>query len=191
MVKEKAASVDFSLTKEELEERLLALDATGQDFAPSGSFAMCYAPIRSVRKTVSKICEGCGKRIHIAARSWSYSNSLTDYQLIARKYCSWGFDAQIFYYCDKCVNKRSLPGLEDGPTNVFFGFKAKEAEEYHLTPLNQAGGDTTELEMVLEFLKGAESYQELDKDFRFSRFFSSADDFRKCVERVLGLGEGQ
>ena len=36
--------MEFSFTKEELEEKLCALDATRDSFEPVGIFAMCYSP---------------------------------------------------------------------------------------------------------------------------------------------------
>ena len=85
------------------------------------------------------------------------------------------------------MSSHSLPSLEHESTNVFFGFKTKEEKEYHLTPLDQMYCDD-DLRVALEFLKGAKSYQELDKDYRAHSLYESADGFRESIERVLGLG---
>ena len=77
--------------------------------------------------------------------------------------------------------------LRDNPTNVFFAFKAKGADDYHLTPLNTDYCYDDELRMVLEFLKGAESYKDLDKDYTSCSLYEMADGFRECIERTLGL----
>ena len=179
--------MDFSLTKEQLEEKLLALDATRDDFEPRGMFAMCYAPTAMPAKdAVSKVCEQCGKQFSIVGRG--VRGVLANYRRIAKECRDFGYDAQILFYCDRCVNSHSLPILEHESTNVFFGFKTKEEKEYHLTPLDQMYCDDGDLRMALEFLKGAKSYQELDKDYRAHSLYGSADGFRESIERVLGLG---
>ena len=180
--------MDFSLTKEELEEKLRALEATRDSFEPVGIFAMCYSPVRMMPDAVvSKTCEGCGRQFDVAVRSYGVQNVLNDYRRVAKDFRDLGYDARILYYCDECVNERSLLGLEDESTNVFFGFKAKGEEEYRLTPLNQKICDDAELRMVLEFLMGVRSYQELDKGYISHSLFDSADDIKECIERVLGL----
>lgn len=183
--------MDFSLTKEQLEEKLLALDATRSDFEPRGMFAMCYAPMprprpRPEKDTVSKVCEQCGKQFSIVGRG--VRKVLTNYRRIAKECRDFGYDAQILFYCDRCVSSHSLPILEHESTNVFFGFKTKEEKEYHLTPLDQMHCDDGDLRIALEFLKGAKSYQELDKDYGAHSLYGSADGFRESIERVLGLG---
>lgn len=180
--------MDFSLTKEELEEKLRALEATRDSFEPVGIFAMCYSPVRMMPDAVvSKTCEGCGRQFDVAVRSYGVQNVLNDYRRVAKGFRDLGYDARILCYCDECVNERSLLGLEDESTNVFFGFKAKGEEEYRLTPLNQKSCDDAELRMVLEFLMGVRSYQELDKGYISHSLFDSADDIKECIERVLGL----
>lgn len=180
--------MDFSLTKEELEEKLRALESTRDSFEPVGIFAMCYAPVRPMPDAVvSKTCEGCGGRFDVVARSYGDGSVLDDYQRVAKGFRDLGYDARILYYCDECVNERSLPSLEGESTNVFFGFKAKGEEEYRLTPLNQEHCDDAELRMVLEFLMGVRSYQELDKGYISHSLFYSADGVKECIERVLGL----
>lgn len=179
--------MDFSLTKEQLEEKLLALDATRDDFEPRGMFAMCYAPAAMPAKdAVPKVCEQCGKQFNIVGRG--VRGVLTNYRRIAKECRDFGYDAQILYYCDRCVSSQSLPTLEGDSANVFFGFKTKEEKEYHLTPLDQMYCDDDDLRMALEFLKGAKSYQELDKDYGAHSLYGSADGFRESIERVLGLG---
>lgn len=179
---------DFSLTKEELEEKLCALDATRDSFEPVGLFAMCYAPsLRIPDAVVPKTCDGCGKQFDVVVASYGVANVLGDYRKVAKGFRDLDYDAHILYYCDECVNERSLPSLEDDSTNVFFGFKAKGAEGYHVTPLNQKRCDDGELRMVLEFLMGARSYQELDKGYASCSLFDSAGDIKECIERVLGL----
>ena len=107
--------MDFSLTKEELEEKLRALDATRDSFEPVGIFAMCYSPVRMMPDAVvSKTCEGCGKRFDVAVRSYGAQNVLSDYRQVAKGFRDLGYDAQILYYCDECVNERSLPSLTSG-----------------------------------------------------------------------------
>ena len=56
-----------------------------------------------------------------------------------------------------------------------------------MTPLNQKSCDDAELRMVLEFLTGVRSYQELGKGYTSHSLFDSADDIKECIERVLGL----
>ena len=182
--------MDFSLTKEELEEKLRALDSTRDSFEPVGIFAMCYSPVPVQRipdAVVTKICEGCGRRFDVVVRSYGVRSILGDYRQVAKGFRDLGYDARILYYCDECVNERSLPSLEGESTNVFFGFKAKGEEEYRLTPLNQKSCDDAELRMVLEFLMGVRSYQELDKGYISHSLFDSADDIKECIERVMGL----
>ena len=167
--------MDFSLTKEELEEKLRALEATRDSFEPVGIFAMCYSPAMLMPDAVvKKTCEGCRKQFDVVVRNYGHENVLDDYQRVAKGFRDLGYDAQILYYCDECVNERSLPSLEDESTNVFFGFKAKRC-------------DDGELRMVLEFLRGVRSYQELDKDYTSHSLFGSADEIKECIERVLGL----
>jgi len=186
---EKHSMKDFLLTKEELESRLIALDATREGFKPVGLFAMCYAPAMAMQDdAVPEVCEGCGKRFNVTdVRSYGDENVLDIYNEVAEEYQTLGYDAQIQYYCNECVQKNSLAGLKNGPTNVFFAFRAEGSDGYRLTPLDVNYCDDDELRMVLEFLKGAESYQELDKDYRSSSLFSTADGFKECIERVLGL----
>ena len=123
----------------------------------------------------------------MVVRNYGHGNVLDDYQRVAKGFRDLGYDAQILYYCDECVNERSLPSLEDESTNVFFGFKAKGEKGYRLTPLSQKRCDDGELRMVLEFLRGVRSYQELDKDYTSHSLFGSADEIKECIERVLGL----
>lgn len=180
--------MDFSLTKEELEEKLRALDSTRDSFEPVGIFAMCYSPVRMMPDAVvTKTCEGCGRRFDVVVRSYGVRSILGDYRQVAKGFRDLGYDARILYYCDECVNERSLPSLEGESTNVFFGFKAKGEEEYRLTPLNQEHCDDAELRMVLEFLMGVRSYQELDKGYISHSLFDTADGIKECIERVLGL----
>lgn len=175
---------DFSLTKEELEQRLLDLDATKDGFQPAGLFAMCYSPARPRFEKVRLTCAGCGKRFAVEDVR---DGVLDSYRRIANEYRDLGYDAQILFFCNGCVRAKSLPAYGDETTNVFFGFKAKGQNDYRLTPLSMSDYATDELRMVLEFLKGAKSYQELDKDYDFSSLFMSADGFRECIERILGL----
>lgn len=180
--------MDFSLTKEELEEKLRALEATRDSFEPVGIFAMCYSPVRMMPDAVvPKTCEGCGRQFDVVVRSYGDGSILGDYQRVAKDFRDLGYDARILCYCDECVNGRSLPSLEDESTNVFFGFKAKGEEGCRLTPLSQERCDDNELRMVLEFLKGVRSYQELDKGYTSHSLFYSADEIKECIERVLGL----
>ena len=59
--------MDFSLTKEELEEKLRALDATRDSFEPVGIFAMCYSPVRMCAGCEHEsICDGgCREAAHV------------------------------------------------------------------------------------------------------------------------------
>ena len=82
---------------------------------------------------------------------------------------------------------RNLPEAKWAATNIYFAFRAKGEKEYRLTPLEQRYCYDYKLRMVLEFLKGAKSYQELDKDYTNSSLFDSADGFKECIEQVLGL----
>ena len=182
--------MDFSLTKEELEEKLRALDSTRDSFEPVGIFAMCYSPVPVQRipdAVVTKTCKGCGRRFDVVVRSYGVRSILGDYRQVAKDFRDLGYDARILYYCDECVNERSLPSFEGKSTNVFFGFRAKGEEEYRLTPLNQKHCDDGELRMVLEFLMGVKSYQELDKGYISHSLFDTADGIKECIERVLGL----
>lgn len=185
----KHATKDFFLTKKELEKRLVALDATRKGFEPVGIFATCYAPARMMREdVVSKTCKGCGKSFDITdVLNYGDQNALDIYNTVAEEYQTLGYDAEIHYYCDDCVMTRMLPQLESGFTNAFFAFKPKGAYEYHLSPLETQYCYDDELKMVLEFLKGAESYKELDKDYTFRSLFDTADGFKECIERILGL----
>ena len=175
----------FALTKEELERKLLELDATRDDFSPAGLFAMCYSVAPpEYENRVRLTCAGCGKRFAI---NGVLKGTLDAYRRIAGEYRALGYDAQILFYCDECMSKKSLPTLDAEATNVYFGVKVKGAKEYRLTPLSVDRYGTDELMMVLEFLKGAKSYQELDKDYDCRSLFMSADGFRECIERILGL----
>ena len=179
---------DFLLTKEELEEKLLALDASREGFEPVGLFAMCYSPAFGSEVDAKLTCNGCGKSFKLRdVTSYGDKNALDYYNVVAEEYQVLGYDAQIQYFCDECVKKRSLPGLHGEPTNVFFAFRAKNSDDYHLTPLESRYCYDDELKMVLEFLKGAESYQELDKDYSSSSLFETAEGFKECIERILGL----
>ena len=107
--------MDFSLTKEELEEKLRALDSTRDSFEPVGIFAMCYSPVPVQRipdAVVTKICEGCGRRFDVVVRSYGVRSILGDYRQVAKGFRDLGYDARILYYCDECVNERSLPSLK-------------------------------------------------------------------------------
>ena len=175
---------DFALSKEELEQRLLELDATRDDFRPVGLFAMCYSP-GWVRFTTAWLkCAGCGKRFAVDN---ILDGVLDSYRRIAAEYRDLGYDAQLLFFCDECAHARSLPAYGDEPTNVFFGFKAKGHDGYRLTPLSLREYATDELKMALEFLKGAKSYQELDQDYSSHSLFGTADGFKECIERILGL----
>lgn len=185
---------NFSLTQEKLEERLLDLDKTKDDFEAISVFAMCYAPTARMWMpdvTQKATCNGCGKKLEITSSPGpGYDgNVLSAYSGLAREYQELGYDARINCYCDKCVRKMGLPSLDCGQTNVFFAFRPKDVEEYHLTPLTTNSYYSDELKMVLEFLKGASSYKDLDKECnrRHSSLFNTADGFRNCIERVLGV----
>lgn len=180
---------DFSLTKEELEAKLHALDATRDGFEPVGIFAMCYSPAMMMPDDiVPKTCEGCGRQFDvIGVQSYGDENALDVYNEIAGEYQALGYDAQIQFYCDECVETQSLPKLKDEETNVFFAFRARGANGYHLTPLETQYCYDDELRMVLEFLKGAESYKDLDKDYTYASLFETADGFKECIERILRL----
>ena len=179
---------DFLLTKEELEEKLLALDASREGFEPIGLFAMCYSPAFGMEVDAKLTCNGCGKTFELLdVTSYGDESALDYYNVVAEEYQVLGYDAQIQYFCDECVIERSMPRLRAEPTNVFFAFRAKGSDTYHLMPLESRYCYDDELKMVLEFLKGAESYQELDKDYSSSSLFETAEGFKECIERVLGL----
>jgi hypothetical protein len=187
---------DFSLSEEELEAKLRTLDATRDGFEPVGIFAMCYSPgMMLPDDVVTKTCAGCGKQLVVTCEQIHVGrNALDVYDWIAQEYQALGYDAQILYYCDKCAKAQSLPMLSkktrvffNKRANAFFAFRAKGAVEYHLSPLETQYCHDSELKMVLEFLKGAKSYKDLDKAYTFASLFKTADGFKECIERILGL----
>lgn len=40
---------------------------------------------------------------------------------------------------------------------------------------------------LADFLKGAESYRDLDTDPDTDSLFDTADEYKECIKRVLGL----
>lgn len=120
--------MDFSLTKEELEEKLRALDSTRDSFEPVGIFAMCYSPAPAQRvpdAVVTKTCKGCGRRFDVAVRSYGVRSILGDYRQVAKGFRDLDYDARILYYCDECVNERSLPSLEGSQQTCSLALRRK------------------------------------------------------------------
>lgn len=189
--------LNFFLTREQLEQRLIDLDKTADGFSPVGVFAMCYmVEFREPFEPAEVTCEGCGRAF--GDENVPSKKSVRRYRQVIRQYRLRGYDAHIWFFCDDCIEEKSLPTLppvrfpfpdeERHPhTNMFFAFKARGDKEYHVVPIGDGGTDIDELSVALDFLKGAKSYHELDKEYGTRSLFRDADGFRRCIERVLGL----
>lgn len=182
---------DFSLTKEELEEKLRELEKSRDEFDQmERMFACCYAPVAmpELEKPVSKTCTGCGNSFEIIGMNgYGNASTLQYYEEIAKDFRELGYDAHIHYYCDACIAKKGLSKYDEEDTHVFFAFKAKDADEYRLTPLRTTFCHEDDLLIALEFLKGAPNYQEIYNELYFVADTATADDYKNSITRVLGL----
>ncbi len=185
---------DFSLTKEELEEKLRELEKSRDGFDQlERVFACCYAPaaIPELEKPVPKACTECGNNFEITGMyGHGNASTLESYEEIAKDFRKLGYDAHIYYYCDTCITKKGLPKYgeyDEEDTHVFFAFKAKGADEYRLTPLRTTFCHEDDLLIALEFLKGAPNYQEIYNELAVVVDAVTADEYKDCITRVLGL----
>lgn len=180
---------DFELTKDELEKRLKHLESTKDDHQIVGMFAMCYSPAFYEGVACDVPCSECGNDIHIdCVYGDGEENAITYYRELAGEYKQAGCDAEVRFYCNDCLSKKKQPKHADtNGTNAFFSVKLKGLEMPAETPINLTFYEDDELRMVLEFLKGADTMEDLDRDYGPNSLFESADDFIDCIREVLGL----
>ena len=185
---------DFSLTKEELEEKLRELEKSRDEFDQmERMFACCYAPaaMPELEKPAPKACTECGNIFEITGMYGRGNEStLESYEEIAKDFRKLGYNAHIHYYCDACIAKKGLPKYgeyHEEDTHVFFAFKTTGADEHHLTPLRTTYRQTEDLRVALSFLKAEPNYLELYCKLDHAPHFTTADEYKDSITRVLGL----
>lgn len=181
-------------SRERLDEALAALAKTKSDFVPSDIMAMCYAPTMS-RFTPGKrelTCECCGA--HFKVLNAFGQLKLDYYETYIDAFRDMGYDARIDVVCPECAMRMGMASSYELVMRHSDGGEVR-------TPLcsdlasreDDSCIDCASLDAVGAFLKGADSYGEIDEassngNYGASRF-QDAGEYEAELMRILGLGE--
>lgn len=204
---EEQATGGSPLTREQIEARLAELEPTKAGFARrefvpeefAGGADGWYGPrITEVDGSYGEVfgvtCQECGRQMRIATTS-KVGSGLGEYAQTASEFRRRGYEARIVFLCDECGGKGLYSferALFASDTMMFLSVRLPGEDGWTLTPICQMlplSRDLAALRMVLAFLDGAASYEELNADYGLcDSLCPTADGFEQAIRRVL-LGD--
>ena len=178
-------------SRKHLDDALAELAKTKSEFAPSDIMAMCYSPIMIAPGKRELVCEQCGA--HFKVSNAFGALKIDDYEDRVNKIRTRGYNAKIDVFCPECAM------LLDKPSSYEFVIEHSDGSEAR-TPLqsdlssreDSSCIDDSTLNAILEFVDGAENYNDIDRASSYASYgvsrFNAPEEYEAELVRVLGLG---
>lgn len=146
-------------------------------------------------------CQECGTPVPIWSSSVDEATGLDAYAQVTYAYRAFGYDARMQFLCPECARRHGEEpehgGWLESPSSAavpFFSLRLRDAANRTLSqvrPHVSRSRDLPGLLMVLAFLRGADSYDELNRPYRTcSTLYDMPEVFREQIRQVL-FGETQ
>lgn len=180
------------LSKEELDQRLAALEAVGDSYTPESIFACCYSPVmsRDLRKSL-ECCE-CGERFPVSHVGTQLH--IDKYDEIAASFARLGYTARVDVFCPRCALKH---GKASSYEFVFTRSNGTEVRTPLLSDLmtlsvGKQCASTVELKTALAFLADNPDWSSIveatDSDTFGDPHHKTVEGYGDEIRRILGIG---
>jgi hypothetical protein len=172
----------MAMSKSELEDALKELQGTKSTYPDGDTFAMCYSimPMTRITKSLTFKCSKCMEYDQMTFYTYNEDeNIITNYKQLAKEYTKLGYDAKIQHFCDSCIDESN-----GKLSTLMFLFKTKGMNDYTYTELDTDSYSDDEYQIVLKFLQGRFSYDELNKTLRYAY---SSNELNDIIERITGI----
>lgn len=173
-------------SRAEIDQALKRLAASTKDYQdPPRESAMCYSIRTPEEVSISFRCSKCGQTASMMVYEGS-EHVFDQYRKLSSEFIALGHKAEVMCLCDKCAD-RYFPSYSSwSKHNIVFAFTANgSATPVYSYPSTWRYNDF-EYQVALEFLKGADSINELSE---VTKSNLDSEVYLKHVRNVIGGGK--